>query len=108
MRCGEDHEVGCGPCGRAVQAEPLVVNPGNTAWRFGHCTFKTPKCAWRYWGVRLYVALLGGPTVRGVIGGPTVRGVIGRSDCTWMYTISCSTHSSFNVYIIYTHNLCSI
>ena len=42
MRCGEDHEVGCGPCGRAVQAEPLVVNPGNTAWRFGHCTFKTP------------------------------------------------------------------
>ena len=43
MRCGEDHEVGCGPCGRAVQAEPLVVNPGNTAWRFGHCTFKTPN-----------------------------------------------------------------
>ena len=43
MRCGEDHEVGCGPCGRAVQAEPLVVNPGNTAWRFGHCTFKTPS-----------------------------------------------------------------
>jgi hypothetical protein len=42
VRCGEDHEVGCGPCGRAVQAEPLVVNPGNTAWRFGHCTFKTP------------------------------------------------------------------
>ena len=42
MRCGEDHEVGCGPCGRAVQAEPLVVNPGNTAWRFGHCTIKTP------------------------------------------------------------------
>ena len=47
MRCGEDHEVGCGPCGRAVQAEPLVVNPGNTAWRFGHCTFKTPAKSYK-------------------------------------------------------------
>ena len=28
--------LGCGPCEGAFQAEPLVVNPGNTAWRFGH------------------------------------------------------------------------
>ena len=32
----------CGPCEGAFQAEPLVVNPGNTAWRFGHSTCKTP------------------------------------------------------------------
>ena len=30
----------CGPCEGAFQAEPLVVNPGNTAWRFGHSTCK--------------------------------------------------------------------
>jgi hypothetical protein len=32
----------CGPCEGAFQAEHLVVNPGNTAWRFGHSTCKTP------------------------------------------------------------------
>ena len=36
----------CGPCEGAFQAEPLVVNPGNTAWRFGHSTCK--QCATGY------------------------------------------------------------
>ena len=30
------------PCEGAFQAAPLAVNPGNTAWRFGHSTIKTP------------------------------------------------------------------
>ena len=33
----------CEPCEWAFQAALLAVNPGNTAWRFGHSTIKTPK-----------------------------------------------------------------
>ena len=41
---GLDYE----PCEGAVQAESLVVNPGNTAGRFDHSTCKTPKSGYIY------------------------------------------------------------